>query len=115
MTCLQYCINGMNDRIFSFAKTKEGKMMIGAFRKLLTIRENQIKELLITYNSYFMVQAAMQLKGMPNTSKAVIEFMTTEEFAALNDEIGKTVEGNYPMLMSCMDRKQRRKLEALFA
>lgn len=114
MTCLQYCINGMSDRIFSFAKTKDGKAMIGAFRKLLFIRENQIKELLIIYNSYFMVQAAMQLKGLPKTQKSVIEFMTTEEFAALQDELTKTVTDNYPMLMSCLSRKQKRKLDALF-
>ncbi|MHA6897987.1 hypothetical protein [Ralstonia pseudosolanacearum] len=114
MTCLQYCINGMSDRIFSFAKSKEGKAMVGAFKKLLFVRENQIKELLIVYNSYFMVQAAMQLNGIPKTQKAVIDFMTTEEFAALQDELTKTIENNYPMLMSCLDRKQKRKLDALF-
>lgn len=114
MTCLQYCINGMSDRIFSFAKTKEGKTLLAAYKKFFFIRENQIKELLIAYNSYFMVAAAMQLKGMPQHPRAVIEFMATEEFTALQAEISNTVNDNYPMLMSCLDRKQKRKLDALF-
>lgn len=115
MTCLQYCINGMSDRIFSFAKTKEGKALVGAFKKLMFIRENQIKELLIAYNSYFMVAAALKLKGLPEHPLSVIEFMASEEFNALHLELAKTVEDNYPMLMSCLDRKQKRKLDALFA
>ena len=114
MNCLQYCINGMSDRIFSFAKTKEGKALLDAYKKLIVIRENQIKELLIAYNSYFMVAAAIQLKGLPQHPRAVIEFMASEEFSDLHAELVKTVEDNYPMLMSCLDRKQRRKLEALF-
>lgn len=114
MTCLQYCINGMSDRIFSFAKSNDGKPLVNAFKKLIFIRENQIKELLIAYNSYFMVAAAMQFKGMPRTPRSVIEFMASEEFNALQAEVIKTIEDNYPMLMSCLDRRQKRKLEALF-
>ncbi|API74104.1 hypothetical protein AC251_05750 [Ralstonia pseudosolanacearum] len=115
MTCLQYCINGMSDRIFSFAKTKEGKALVDAFKKLMFIRENQIKELLIAYNSYFMVAAVMRLKGMPQTPRSVIEFMASEEFAVLQDEVTKTIEDNYAMLMSCLGRKQKRKLDTLFS
>jgi len=115
MNCLQYCINGMSDRIFSFAKTKEGKSLIAVYKKFCFIRESQIRELLIAYNSYFMVQAAMQLKGLPEHPRSVIEFMASEEFNALHLELTKTVEDNYPMLMSCLDRKQKRKLDALFA
>ena len=115
MTCLQYCINGMSDRIFSFAKTTEGKKLIAVYKKFFFIRENQIKELLIAYNSYFMVAAAMQLKGMPQNSRSVIEFMDSEDFTKLQQELVKTIEDNYPMLMSCLDRKQKRKLDTLFA
>ncbi|NUU73382.1 hypothetical protein CVV70_21220 [Ralstonia solanacearum] len=104
----------MSDRLFSFAKTKEGKALLAAFKKLIVIRENQIKELLIAYNSYFMVAAAMQLKGMPQHPRAMIEFMASEEFSALHAELVKTVEDNYPLLMSCLDRKQKRKLDSLF-
>lgn len=114
MTCLQYCINGMSDRIFSFTNTKEGKALLSAYKKLFVIRENQIKELLIAYNSYFMIAAVMKLKGMPEHPRSVIEFMASEEFNALHLELTKTVEDNYPMLMSCLDRKQKRKLDALF-
>lgn len=114
MNCLQYCINGMSDRIFSFAKTKEGKNLIAVYKKFFFIRENQIRELLIAYNSYFMVAAAMQLKGMPQHPGSVIEFMASEDFSKLHDELAKTVEDNYPMLMSCLDRKQKRRLDALF-
>ena len=115
INCLQYCINGMSDRIFSFANTKEGKNLIAVYKKFFFTPENQIRELLIAYNSYFMVQAAMQLSGRPKTPKAVTEYMASEDFSKLQDELAKTVQDNYPMLMSCLKRKQKRKLEALFA
>lgn len=115
MTCLQYCIKGMNDRIFSFAKTKQGKALLSAYKKFFFIRENQIKELLIAYNSYFMVAAVLKLKGLPEHPQSVVEFMASEEFNVLHLELTKTVEDNYSMLMSCLDRKQKRKLNALFA
>lgn len=114
MTCLQYCINGMSDRIFSFAKTKEGKKLLAVYKKFFFIREKQIKELLISYNSYFMVAAVLKLKGLPEHPRSVIQFMASEEFNALHLELTKAVEDNYPMLMSCLDRKQKRKLDALF-
>ena len=114
-TCLQYCINGMNDKLFNFAKTDEGKKLIPIFKKLGGTTEDRIKELLIGYNSYFMVQAGMQLKGMPKHPLSVIEFMGSEDFTALHDELTKTVKDNYQMLFACLNRKQKRKLEALFA
>lgn len=104
----------MSDRIFSFAKTKEGKALLAVYKKFFFVRENQIKELLIAYNSYFMVAAAMQLNGMPQHPRSVIEFMASEDFSQLHDELTKTVEDNYAMLMSCLDRKQKRKLDFLF-
>lgn len=114
-TCLQYCINGMSDKIFNFAKTLDGKNLIHIFKKWGSTNDERIKELLIGYNSYFMVQAGMQLKGMLKHPRSVIEFMGSEDFTSLHDELTKTVQDNYPMLMSCLDRKQKRKLEALFA
>jgi hypothetical protein len=113
-TCLQYCINGMSDKIFKFAKNKDGKVLIEVFKKWGFTSDERIKEFLIGYNSYFMVQAGMQLKGMPKHPLSVIGFMGSEDFTALHDELTKAVQDNYPMLMSCLDRKQRRKLEALF-
>ncbi|MDA8453681.1 hypothetical protein M4R22_02780 [Acidovorax sp. GBBC 3334] len=113
-TCLQYCVNGMSDRIFSFAKSKDGKALLHFYKKNFTSREVQIRELLIAYNSYFMVQAAIQLKGMPKTRMSVIKFMTSEGFTRLNDELVKTVEGNLKMLLSCLSSKQKRKLDELF-
>jgi hypothetical protein len=113
-TCLKYCINGMSDKIFNFAKTQNGKVLIEIFKKWGATTDDRIKELLIGYNSYFMVQAGMQLKGLPKHPLSVIEFMGSEDFTALHDELTKTVQDNYPILMSCLDRKQKRKLEALF-
>lgn len=113
-TCLQYCVNGMSDRLFSFAKSKDGKALLHFYKKNFTSREVQIRELLIAYNSYFMVQAAMQLKGMPKTPMSVIRFMSSEDFSQLNDELVKTVEGNLTMLLSCLSSKQKRKLDELF-
>ncbi|ASL74290.1 hypothetical protein G7939_12630 [Ralstonia solanacearum] len=115
MTCLQYVINGMNDKIFDFAKTKKGKALVAAYKKLIFCREDQAEEFLIAYNSYYMVIAAMQLKGMPNTPKSVVNFMLSEEFEELSEEIRKVVTENDAMLMSFLNRKQKRKLEALFA
>ena len=114
-TCLQYCINGMSDKIFNFAKTLDGKKLIHIFKKCGFTSDERIKELLIGYNSYFMVQAGMQLKGVPKNTISLIEFMSSEDFTVLHDELTKTVQDNYPLLMSCLDRKQKRKLEALFA
>ena len=114
MTCLQYIINGMSDKIFDFAKSKHGKMLVAAYRKSIFCREDQIAEMLIAYNSYFMVVAAMQLKGVPKTPKAVVEFMLSEEFEEFANDIRRAVTDNYPMLISCLSRKQRRKLNALF-
>jgi len=115
ITCLQYCMNGMSDRIFSFAATKDGKNLINVYKKLFPARETQIKELLIAYNSYFMVQAAMQLKRLPKNSRSVVEFMTSSEFDTLLDELSKTIDENYTLQISFLKEKQKRKLEALFA
>lgn len=114
-TCLEYCITGMNDKIFTFANTKDGKALVNVFKKWGNNRDQQVQELLIAYNSYYMVQAAMALKGMPKNPRSVIEFMSSEDFLQLHDELTKTVQENYPLLMSCLNRKKKRKLEALFA
>ena len=113
INCLQYCINGMNDRNFSFAKTNEGKALLEVFKKWSSKHDERIKELLIGYNSYFMVQAGMTLSGMPKTPRSVIEFMGSDDFTKLHDELTKTILDNYPLLMSCLKNKQKRRLEAL--
>ena len=112
-TCLQYVINGMNDRIFSFAAMPDGKKIVTVYKELFPSYDEKVKELLIAYNSYFMVQAAIQLRGMPKTPRSVIEFMFSEDFNKLQEELTQTVQDNYSMLMSCLSRKQKRKLEAL--
>lgn len=113
-TCLQYVIKGMGKPLFNFAKTEEGKKWIEVYKKLMFNRDNQIKELLIVYNSYFMVQGAIEVKGLPKTEESVIGFMSSKEFDKLHKEIIKTVYDNYPMLMSYLSRKDKRKLNALF-
>ena len=113
-TCLQYCINGMGKRLFDFAKTSDGKKMIEVYKKMMFVRENQIKELLIAYNSFFMLQAMMRLKGIPKNPQSLLKFMGTEEFDEFHKEIINTVNDNYPMLMSCLNSKDKRKLNALF-
>ena len=112
-TCLQYVVNGMNDRIFSFAAMPDGKKIVTVYKELFPSYDEKVKELLIAYNSYFMVQAAIQLRGMPKTPRSVIEFMFSEDFNKLQEELTQTVQDNYSMLMSCLSRKQKRKLEAL--
>lgn len=113
-TCLQFVVNGMNDKIFTFAKTKDGNALVQIFKKWGKTRDEQIKELLIGFNSYFMVQAGMTLRGMPQHPRSVIEFMGSEDFSSLHDELTKTVEDNYHLLMTRLDKKQKRKLDALF-
>ena len=112
-TCLQYVVNGMTDRIFIFAAMPDGKKLLIVYKKFFSSHDERVKELLIAYNSYFMVQAAIQLRGMPKTPRSVIEFMFSEDFNKLQKELTQTVQVNYSMLMSCLSRKQKRKLEAL--
>ena len=113
-TCLQYVVNGMSDRIFSFAAMPDGKKIVTVYKKLFPSYDEKVKELLVAYNSYFMVQAAIQLRGMPKTQSSVIDFMFSEDFNHLQEELTRTVQENYSMLISCLSRKQKRKLEALF-
>lgn len=112
-TCLQYVVNGMTDRIFSFAAMPDGKKIVTVYKKLFPSYDEKVKELLIAYNSYFMVQAAIELRGMPKTPSSVIEFMFSEDFNHLQEELTQTVQNNYSMLMSFLSRKQKRKLEVL--
>ncbi len=113
-TCLQYIVNGMGKPLFNFANTKDGKTLINIHKKMMTSRDEQIKETLIAFNSYFMVQAVIKLKGLPKNPQSVIKFMTSDEFDKLHQEIVSAVNDNYPMLMSCLNSKDKRKLHALF-
>lgn len=114
MTCLQYVTKGMDDKIFDFAKSENGKLLVAAYRKSIFCREDQVEEFLIAYNSYFLVVAAMQLKGLPKTPKAVVRFVISEEFDELSYEVRKAVTDNFSTLMSYLSRKQKRRLQALF-
>lgn len=113
-TCLQYCVNGMSDKIFDFAKTRDGNALIEVFKKWGSNRDEQMKELLIGYNSYYMVIAAMELRGLPKHPRSVIEFMASKDFSELHAELTRTVKDNYALLMSCLKSKQKRRIEALF-
>lgn len=113
-TCLQYCINGMGKRIFDFTKTEDCKKLITSYKKFMFNRENQIKEILISYNTYFMIQAVFEATLLPKTKDSVVSFMSSKEFEELHKEIISTVQNNYPMLMNCLSSKDKRKLYALF-
>lgn len=113
-TCLQYCIKGMGKPLFNFANTKDGKNLINIQKKMNFNRDDQIKETLIAFNSYFMVEAAIRLNRLPKNPQSVIKFMGSDEFDKLHQEIVSTVNDNYPMLMSCLSSKDKRKLDALF-
>lgn len=113
-TCLQYCIKGMGKPLFNFANTKDGKTLININKKMMSNRDEQIKETLIAFNSYFMVQAAIKIKGLPKNPQSVIKFMGSEDFNHFHQEIINTVNDNYPMLVNCLSSKDKRKLHALF-
>ena len=113
-TCLQYCIKGMGKPLFNFANTKDGKTLININKKMMSNRDEQIKETLIAFNSYFMVEAAIRLKRLPKNPQSVIKFMGSDEFDFLHQEVVSTVNNNYPMLMNCLSNKEKRKLNALF-
>lgn len=115
ITCLQYCISGMSDRMFTFAKTTEGKKLIETSKIMAHNHDEQIMEVLIAYNSYFMVQGAIMALRLPKTQNSVVKFMMSEHFNQLHNEVVKTVQENYTLLMSCLKSKDKRKLEALFA
>lgn len=114
MTCLQYVTKGMNDKIFDFAKSENGKLLVAAYRKSIFCRQDQVEEFLIAYNSYFLVVAAMQLKGLPKTPSAVVKFVISEEFDELSYEVRAVITANFSTLMSYLSRKQRRRLQAMF-
>ncbi|MBB1075405.1 hypothetical protein HUU62_13400 [Rhodoferax sp. 4810] len=78
-------------------------------------RDEQIKEVLIAYNSYFMVQGAITALRLPKTQDSVVKFMMSEHFNKLHNEVARTVQENYSLLLSCLKPKDKRKLEALFA
>lgn len=113
-TCLQYCIKGMGKPLFDFAKTKEATKYIEVFKNMKFNRDAQIKELLIVYNSYHMIQGSIQLRGLPKTQESVVRLMMSKDFDELHKEIVKTVEKNYSMLMSCLTKHDKLKLNALF-
>lgn len=114
-TCLQYCINGMNDKLLEYASAKEGRALIEKFKAYTANRDIQIQELIVSHNSYYMVLAAIQVHGLPKTEQSVRDFIGGYEFKHMHDEIIKAVQNNYPMLMSGLSKKQKRKLDSLFA
>ena len=113
--CLQYCINSMNDQIFQFANTNQGKELITVLKQWSNSSEGRIKELMLHYTSYFMVQASIEVIGMPKTEKSVAQFMGSKAYDKLYKELFKTIYANYPMLVSRFNPDQRQRLRALFA
>lgn len=114
MNCLDYCANGMNDKIFDFAKSQGGKAIVQAFKKFDVVREEQIKELLVANFSYYMVEAAIGLLGMSKTEKSIIDFMLSIDFDRLHRDLIETVEKNYRSLMARLNKNQRKRLNELF-
>lgn len=113
-TCLQFVTNGMSDRLLEYANAKEGRALIETFKAYTSNRDIQIQELIVSHNSYYMVLAAVQVHGLPATEKSVRDFIGGYEFKHLHDEIIKTVQDNYTMLMACLNNKQKKFLNALF-
>ncbi|WP_279211841.1 hypothetical protein [Delftia acidovorans] len=114
-TCLQYVINGMNQKLIDFAKSDSGRPLVYAFKNLIVGRDHQIKALISASNSYYMVQAAIALQGLPKTPQSVFNFMKSTEFDRLDQEIVETVEKNYKMLMARLSKKQKEEIESLFS
>ena len=114
-TCLQYVTNGMGKKLVDFAKSDAGRPLVYAFKNLMVGRDNQIKALISASNSYYMVQAAIGLQGLPKTPQSVFNFMKSSEFDRLDRDIVETVDKNYSMLMSRLTKQQRKELEALFS
>jgi hypothetical protein len=112
--CLEFVSKGMNERIFEFAQLHEGAHLIAICKKLGNSREEQIKELLIAYNSFFMVQGAVIACGFKKSDDGLIEFMLSDMFKDMHNEIVQTVQENFQKLMDRLNPKQKRKLEALF-
>ncbi len=114
-TCLQYVTNGMGQKLLDFAKSDAGRPLVYAFKHLMVGRDNQIKALISASNSYYMVQAAIGLQGLPKTPQSVLNFMKSSEFERLDRDIVETVDKNYSILMSRLTKQQRKVLESLFS
>jgi len=114
-SCLNYCISGMGERIFTFANTDEGKKLLEACKMLQSENDKRIQEVLIAYNSYFMVQGAVTALKLPKTQESVINFMMSEAFTKLHNEVVDAIQENFQYLMNRLSSKQKKRLEALFA
>jgi hypothetical protein len=115
MTCLQYVINGMTDRIFDFTDMEEGKTFVEFVNKWFCNRDEKIKELLVAYNGYYMVQAVIEARCMPKTKKSVIKFMRSKHYTEFVKEISNAVNGNFSMLMDKLSEDQYQRLSKLFS
>lgn len=104
----------MNDKLFDFADSEEGKTLLDFYKKYYFVRENKMKNLLIDYNSYFMVKAVIHARRMPQTEKSVIKFMRSKHYGKLQKELTTTVNENFEMLISRLNDEQRDKLISLF-
>lgn len=113
-SCLQYVINGMNDKLFDFAESEEGKTLIDFYKKYYFVRDNQVRNLLVDYNSYFMVKAVIQARYMPQTEKSVIKFMRSKHYRKLQNELTTTVQQNFQTLMSRLNEEQHKRLFGFF-
>lgn len=104
----------MNDKLFDFAESEEGKSLVDFYKKYYFTRENQVKNLLVDYNSYFMVKAVIQARRMPQTEKSVIKFMRSKHYEKLQKELTTTVNQNFQILISRLSDEQRDNLIGLF-
>jgi hypothetical protein len=115
MDCLTFCIRSMDDSIFKFAKTDAGKGCIKILKKINPTNEARLKDYILFSHTCIMSQALTQLMGNSLNVDGAIKTIASPLFTEFQEDLVNTINKNFPMLMSKLTRKQRRKLEALVA
>ncbi len=115
MDCLTFCLRGMNENLFEFAKTGPGKGILRVLKTITPTLEGRMKEYIWAANITVMSQALAQIKGLPLTLEGAVETIASPEFNHFEQELRDTIDRNFPLLMSKLTRQQRKRLESLAA
>lgn len=107
MDCLTYCVRGMNQRFVDFATGQKGLRFLRVVNRTTSDPVERAKELIVFYNSNFLTEALTML----NLGADTIEVVSSDEFLEFYEELRNTVNENIQLLLSKLNRQQRRQLQ----
>lgn len=115
MDCLTFCLRGMNENLFKFAKTGHGRGILKVFKTITPTVQGRMQDYILAINISAATVALGQLMGMPNTLEGAVETVNSPEFNLLEQELRSTISENFPQLISKLTPQQRKRLENLVA